>query len=436
MAETNPLVPLVRRYVEKDPASVARALETMPEEDIVVALRELPPAVAAQAFPHLQAGYSAALLSAGSPELFAAVARHLAPERAAQIFARLPSEARERFVPHLPDKIRSRVQELLTYPEGSVGQVMVSTFLAFREGLTVKETVTKLRGKSRRESQHSYAYVVDEEGHLKGLVSTYDLLTASSGENIGDLMMTDLFTLDPFQPQESAANELAKRRYFAAPVVDSQGLLLGVVKAEQLLSGAKNEIAADLQKMFGAGAEERAFSPLKFSLRKRLPWLHVNLATAFGAAAVVALFEGIIAKVTALAVFLPVVAGQGGNAGAQSLAIVMRGLVMREIPGHRVVRLILKEGLLGVIHGTVTGIATAIVAWLWMGNPWLGLVIGLGMIVNLAAAGLSGAAIPIVMKRLGLDPAQSSSIVLTTVTDVVGFFAFLGFAVVFQGYLV
>jgi magnesium transporter len=212
--------------------------------------------------------------------------------------------------------------------------------------------------------------------------------------------------------------------------------MLGVVKAERLLHGVTREIGQDLQKMFGAGGDESAFSSLRYSLRKRLPWLSVNLGTAFLAAAVVALFEDTIARFTVLAVFLPVVAGQGGNAGAQSLAIVMRGLVMREIPRSRFLRLILKEGWLGLINGAVTGTLTAIVAWIWFGNPALGLIVALGMLVNLLAAGLAGAAIPISLKSLGLDPAQSSSIILTTVTDVVGFFAFLGFAVIFQHYLV
>jgi magnesium transporter len=192
----------------------------------------------------------------------------------------------------------------------------------------------------------------------------------------------------------------------------------------------------DIQKIFGAGGDERVNSTILFSLKKRLPWLHVNLATAFLAAAVVALFEGIIAKLTVLAVFLPVVAGQGGNAGAQSLAVVMRGIVMREIPRDKVFRLISKEAKLGAINGVIIGTVTALIAWIWYGNPYLGLVIGLGMLLNLVFAGLSGASIPIVMKRIGLDPAQSSNIILTTVTDVMGFIAFLGFAVLFQNYLV
>ena len=154
------------------------------------------------------------------------------------------------------------------------------------------------------------------------------------------------------------------------------------------------------------------------------------------AAAVVAMFEGIIAKLTVLAVFLPVVAGQGGNAGAQSLAVVMRGIVMREIPKDKRLGLVLKEGKIGAINGVVIGLVTACIAWIWYGSPYLGVVIGLGMVVNLICAGLSGASIPLIMKKVGIDPAQSSSIILTTVTDVVGFLAFLGFAVLFQQYLI
>lgn len=181
------------------------------------------------------------------------------------------------------------------------------------------------------------------------------------------------------------------------------------------------------------------YNVLKFltnsCLKKRLPWLQVNLATAFLAAAVVAMFEGIIAKFTILAVFLPVVAGQGGNAGARSLAVVMRGIVMREIPQDQVFRLIFKESKLGAISGAVIGIVTAAVAYIWHGNAYLGIVFGLGMLVNLVCAILAGAAIPLLMKRLSIDPAQSSSIILTTVTDVVGFIAFLGFAMIFQSHM-
>ena len=436
MSEPAAFLPLVRNYFENNLAAAARNLETMPEEQVVEILRSLPPSLAARAVCQLQVSYAAAMLKDAEADLFKEIAEELDPHHAATIFMHLPREARERFLQHLPPKLQREIQEQLTYPADSVGRLMTTHFLAFRVTFTVQAAVERIRQLAQRRYPASYAYVVDEQDHLKGVLNMRDLLLAAPDQTLGSLMRQDLFSLNCFTDREEAAAQLAKRRYFAAPVVDNDGRILGIIKAEQLIQGVQEEVTEDLQKMFGAGGDERAFSPVSYSLKKRLPWLHVNLATAFLAAAVVALFEGIIAKITVLAVFLPVVAGQGGNAGAQSLAIVMRGLVMREIPKDKVKQLVWKEAGLGMISGTVTGVVTALVAWAWHGNPWLGIVIGLAMIVNLAAAGLSGAAIPVLMKAVGLDPAQCSSIILTTVTDVVGFFAFLGFAVVFQSHLV
>jgi len=429
------LLPVVKCYFETDPNGAARSLETMPEEQVVEVLRALPPALAARAVRQLQVTYAAAVLKDAEADLFKEIAEGLDPHHAATIFMHLPGPARERFLQHASEKLKREIQEHLTYPEDSVGRLMSTNFLAVRTDLTVAEAIERIRQLAQKRFPASYAYVVDEQDRLKGVMNMRDLLLAAPDEKLASIMREEMFTLHSFTDREEAARELAKRRYFAVPVVDHEGHILGIIKAEQLLQGVQEEVTEDLQRMFGAGGDERVFSPMRYSLKKRLPWLHVNLATAFLAAAVVALFEGIIAKITVLAVFLPVVAGQGGNAGAQSLAVVMRGLVMREIPKEKFKQLVFKESLLGTVSGAVTGVVTAAVAWLWHGNPWLGLVIGLAMIVNLFAAGLSGAAIPILMKRAGLDPAQCSSIILTTVTDVIGFFAFLGFAVVFQSRL-
>jgi magnesium transporter len=432
MPKPNPLLALVRPQIESDPATAARRLEALPEEAAVQALTDLPASLAALVFPHLQVSYAAALLRSAGPEVFQATSKVLDPHRAATIFMHLPEDARERLLPHLPDKLKARVQELLTYPEDSVGSLMSSGFLAFPKDMRVKDAITKLRSLNKKRMAPSYAYVVDEEDRLVGVMNMYELLLASPSATLESVVRPEVFAVHCFMDFSEAANELSKRRFFAAPVVDGENRLLGVIKAEHLLKEMQVGATEDLQTMFGAGADERVFSPISFSLKKRLPWLQVNLVTAFLAAGVVALFEGVIARLSMLAVFLPVVAGQGGNAGAQSLAIVMRGLVMREIPRKRVGRLILKEGMLGAMTGTITGIVTALVAWGWYGNPWLGLVVGMGMVVNLVCAGLAGASIPLLMRAAGLDPAQCSSILLTTVTDVVGFFAFLGFAVLLE----
>jgi len=436
MTLVNPLTPLVEKYVTADPATAARTLEALPEEEAVEVFKALPHGMSALILPHFQLNFAAALVKDMDPASFKAVVREMEPKRAAFLLMRLPRDALERLLPHAPKRLKDEARELLVYPEGSVGRIMLTDYLSFHENERVRDAIRRIRKLASQQHPASYAYVVDIEERLVGVLNMRDLLLAAEDTPLGSVVKRDVFTLDCFLDSAEAAQELGKRRYFAAPVVDAERRMLGIVKVEQLIHGAQADVAESIQRMFGGSPDERAFSPFMFSIRKRLPWLHVNLATAFLAAFVVSLFEDTIAKITILAVFLPVVAGQGGNAGAQSLAIVMRGLVMREIPRNRVSALVLKEGMLGVTTGTVTGIVTGLVAWFWQGSAILGLVIGLGMVVNLFFAGLSGAAIPIIMRSLGWDPAQCSSIILTTVTDVVGFLAFLGFAVLFQDFLI
>jgi magnesium transporter len=243
-------------------------------------------------------------------------------------------------------------------------------------------------------------------------------------------MIKNVFYLNAFMNAEDAASIVSKQKFFAVPVVDNNNKLVGIVNTSQLLSDMQEEAATDIQTIFGVSSEERPFSSTFFSLKKRLPWLNINLATAFLAGAVVAVFESTIAKLTVLAIFLPIVAGQAGNGGAQSLAVVMRGLVMREISKSDFPKLLWKEVKLGLINGIITGLITALIAYLWQGDVMLGVVVGLAMIISLLIAGLSGAMIPIGLKSLGYDPAQSSMIILTTVTDITGFAAFLGLATI------
>ena len=201
------------------------------------------------------------------------------------------------------------------------------------------------------------------------------------------------------------------------------------------MSVAQEEGASDMQAMVGASREERALSSVPFAIGKRLPWLHVNLATAFLAAAVVGIFEDTIAQVTALAVLLPVVAGQSGNTGAQALAVTMRGLALREVRARQWLRILIKEGSVALVNGVAVAITTSIGVLLWSQSPWLAMVIGLAMVVSMLAAGVAGAIIPTILVALDQDPAQASSIVLTTVTDIVGFLSFLGLASVFAARL-
>lgn len=436
MTANSPLLPLLRLYIERDPAVAAQLLKTLDETYAVAILKSLPPQLCAQVFPLLGFTHTAALLKEISVDQMESVLKRMEPEQGAVILLSLPQEMRQSVLDQLPDTVKREITDILTYPENSVGRIITPHYIAFHEDVKVKDAIHRIRTSAHRYANSTYAYVVDDGNHLVGVLNMRDLLLGAGDTPLKNIMDKNVFSVDGFMDREDAGHQLAARHFLAAPVVDNERKLIGVVLADRLGGNIKEEATEDILKMVGASRDERTFSPIWFSLRKRLPWLQINLATAFLAASVVGLFEATIARITVLAVFLPVVAGQGGNAGAQSLAVVMRGLVLREVRPGLMIKVIRKEVTLGALNGLITGIITALIAWLWHGNPYLGLVIGLAMIVNLVAAGLAGASIPLIMKAMGRDPAQSSSIVLTTVTDVVGFFSFLGFATIFEKYLI
>ena len=431
MSTRENLMMVMKKFIENDYLTAARIIEEVEEPQAVDVLKTLPPKLSVKVISRLQPNFLASLLTKLPADIFDEIIKNLDPQKVSDIILDLPEELRKSFLARTPEKSKRHIQDLLTFPEDSAGRLMTKDYMAFHSSMKVKDAISKIR-KTVQKRVSSYTYVVDDEHRLVGVLSMYNLIQAPRESSLESIMKTEIYKVDCFTERQKIVDELKQHRYSTAPVVDSLNHMLGIIRAERLIGQGQENVAEDIQKMVGVSAEERTFSSVWFSLRKRLPWLHVNLVTAFAAAGVVAMFEDIIHQITALAIFLPIVAGQGGNSGAQTLAVVMRGLVMREIPKGRFGKLILKEGLVGCINGVIIGIVTALIAWFWRGNPFLGIIVGMGMIVNLVAAGLSGAAIPIAMKKLGADPAQSSSIILTTVTDVVGFFSFLSFAVLFQ----
>lgn len=435
MSSEDVFINLISRYVSYHPNGAAQALESLTCEAAGSALEQLPLPTAREIYHQISESYAAQVAQHIPTERLGELSTGMDPEHAGRLFQHLQNDLRKPFLKAFTVQQRRKIREYLSYPESSAGRVMLKRFTALAPTTSVREAVGKLRSGHKQIHRSNYIYVVDQSKTLLGMVSVWDLLMADETVQLGSIM-SEVYSVNCFMDLDQLANEFTRRRYFALPVVDNQQKLLGVVRAEQVIEDVQEQASEDLQIMFGAGGEEKPFSSIWFSLKQRILWLHANLATAFMAAAVVGFFEGIIAKITILAVYLPVVAGQGGNAGAQSLAVVMRGLVMREIPRQRFTQLILKEALIGTINGLVIGMVTGLIAWTWHGNPYLGIVIGLGMVVNLLVAGLAGAGIPLLVKALGGDPAQSANIILTTITDTIGFFAFLGFAAVFQKYLV
>ncbi len=437
MAPEDSTVSLIKKFFELNPKDAAHSLEALNTEEAVFILKSVSPDSSCHAFDSMEPQFAADLFLALPEDIAASIFGKMLVTRAAELILRVQrQEDREKLLERIDPSQADQIRKLTTYPEDTAGRIMTPNFFAFYEGIQVGEAIQKLRSFAHKKGPINYVYVTDSENRLKGVLNMRELLLASEDQLLSTVMLPDVFRVEASLDREKVIQELSGRSFLSVPVVDKNGHLLGTIRTDELIASAQEEATEDIQKMFGAGGDEHVSSSISFSMKKRLLWLTINLATAFLASSVIAVFEDVIAKLTFLAVFLPVVASQGGNTGAQSLAVVMRGLVLREVEPRMARKVIIKEGLLGLLNGIVIGSISALVAALWNQNLYFGLVIGLAMIVNMISAGVSGAAIPIVMKALGKDPAQSSNIILTTVTDVVGFFAFLSLAVLFRPLLV
>ncbi len=437
MAPENSAVSVIKKFFELNPADAAHSLESLNEEEAIGILNSVSPELASRAFNSLEPHFAANLLLNLPEEAAAQIFGKMVVTRAAELVLCIQRrEDRETLLERIDPGQADQIRKLITYPEDTAGRIMTPNFFAFHETLKVAEAIQKLRALGSKKSSLNYVYVTDSNNLLKGVLNMRDLLLADEEDKLASIMIPDVFRVEATMDREKVIQELSGRSFLSIPVVDKNSHLLGTIRTSDLIASAQEEATEDIQKMFGAGGDERVFSPLMFSMKKRLLWLNINLATAFLAASVIALFQGVIAKLTALAIFMPIIASQGGNAGAQSLAVVIRGLVLREVEPRVARKVIIKEALLGLINGITMGIVAGAVAWLWNGNMFLGVVIAIGMVINMVSAGIAGAGIPILMKALGQDPAQSSNIILTTVTDVVGYFAFLGLAVLFYPLLV
>jgi magnesium transporter len=425
---------LVRSFVESNPRDAAQAFEQLGTDEAFRIIEKLPFRTEALVLERLTPIKGSGILERLDPERRRELLAVLPPRTASLLVQHLEESKREEILTHLPGKVGRQIRELMHYPPDTAGGMMEPRVTSIPVDLTVQAALTHFR-KAPRQTLY-YLYVTDRDGKLIGVLNMRDLLLASPRDQIESLVYKNILSVPVTMGRDEVVTLMRRHRFLALPVIDHEGRLMGVIRHDEALRAGQLEAFEDLQKMVGAGGDERALSPVKTVIKRRLPWLYVNLLTAFLAAAVVGLFEGTIQKVTALAVLLPIVSGQGGNTGAQALAVVMRGLALREIISGTAKRVIVKEALAGLFNGMAIAVGTAVAVWLWSRNYGLGLVIFLSMIVNMVAAGLSGAAIPLILRTLNRDPAQSSSIFLTTVTDCVGFASFLGFAVIFMPLLV
>ncbi len=345
---------------------------------------------------------------------------------AARVFKRLPENLQESLKQHLSDGKIHELETLMQYPENSAGALMDLKFLPLYEQLSVRDVLRRIRNVKPRFTRH--LFIVSDTGQLTGMVELQQLALAEKDTLVTDYIKPVKTAVIATASKEEVVEQFELHKVTDLPVIDINGQLIGVILYDVLLDESRKETSSDILTMVGASKDERALSPTHFVVRKRLPWLIINLFTAFLAASVVGLFESTIAKFTALAVLLPVVAGQSGNTGAQALAVTMRSLALREIGVSHWFRVARKEMTAGFFNGLAIAVITSLGVLVWSGSQGIALVIGVSMVISMVLAGISGVIIPMVLSRLGQDPAQSSSIILTTVTDIVGFFSFLGIA--------
>lgn len=358
-----------------------------------------------------------AVLDEVEDDVVADVIQQLEPEQQAETLAQLDRG--------------EDVAELLQYREESAGGLMSRGFVALHQDITVQQAIDYLRVLRPPADRAYYLYVIDADRKLQGTVSIRDLLVSAPRTPLAEITQRDVHAVSTTTDQEEAARTLQKYNLLAIPVVDEQGVLEGVMTADDLIDVLQEEATEDMYRMVGLAEEETVLSPVRRSVRRRVPWLLVNLATAFLAALVVAPFEHTIAKAALLAAFMPIIAGHAGNTGTQAVTLVVRGLALGQIKPSDWLDVLRKELAFGVIHGLLAGGLTAILALVLSENPWLGVVVFVSLLLNVIVAGVFGALIPLTVRRLGGDPALASSIWLTTFTDVIGFLMLLGIGTVF-----
>ena len=389
------------------------------------------------------------ILTELTPGATAEILENIEPEDAAEVTERLETTALSQILDEVSSDVaadilrllpRERSQEtlaamqaalevvpLLGYPDDTAGGLMTPDYPTVREVTTTGNALDQLRLLGAATENLSSVLVIDQNSTLMGSLSVTRMALARSNTVVGEIANPDFISTHVDTDQEECARLMERYDLSQLPVVDGQGRLVGVILSEDMVDVVEEEATEDMYRMASV-AGERVFGPLRNSFRRRLPWLYINLGTALLAAAVVGLFEDTIKQVVALAVFLPVVAGQGGIGGTQTVTLVVRSMALGEVPGGLGRRLLAREVVLGVINGALLGFAVGLIAYAWKGTYMLGLVLGVAMLGNMVVAGLAGAGVPLLLRRLGMDPAVSSAVFVTTFTDVIGFLLFLGLA--------
>jgi magnesium transporter len=417
----------VRRAHDFEPADLADVLAALDEDERVAVVQALPAELSSQALAEMPEGaHAEETLAALSPERAAEIVEELEDDDAADMLGDLAPEAQQRILSEVED--RADVERLLRYDPETAGGLMTSHMVTVRDTATVEEALEAIRRQSEEVEDFYQVFVVDEDRKLVGILPFKELVVSKPDRRVSEFMTDADIAVKPDLDQEDVARVMARYNLPSVAVVDDSGKLLGRVTFDDVIDVVEAEQTEDLLKFGGVSPDEALAAGWSEAVRSRLPWLYLNLVTAFLAGGVVYFFQNTVQRTVALAVWMPIIAGMGGNAGTQALAVTVRRLALGLIPAQMAYRVVGKEVLVGMVNGVAIGVVVGTIATLAGAQPVLGAVVFLAMTGNLLIAGFAGAFIPILLERLSIDPAIASSIFVTTFTDCFGFFLLLGLA--------
>ena len=415
---------------ELHPVDRAAAFIELNDEEVAALGPELSPRTTARLLSELENQEAVNLAENLATDRLAAALDKMEPDEAADVLGDLDPQRATEVLAEM--EAAQGVLPLLSHPDKSAGGRMTTAFIAIPLGASSATVIDLLRQLEPGSDAPYYLYVKDEAGRLVGVIGVRDLLVASPDAKVESFMKPEVIFARTSDDQEVVARMMARYHLAAIPVLDEQGVLQGVITHDDVLDVLEEEATEDLYRLANISSSDLSIdTPLGTSVRRRLPWLYLNALTALFAAWVISNFQSLIAQVALLAVFQSVVAGMGGNTAMQGLAVIVRAIALGELEARRAWRTVVKEGAAGLLEGILVGVVVGVGVALWKGNPALGLILGLALIGNMLMAGLAGAFVPIGLKSLKLDPALASSVLVTTVTDSVGFGLFLGLAAAF-----
>ncbi len=419
---------VVEKISTLNAADGADLISKIEEEDRESLLSEHGVAFTAEMFAELQEDIRKSVLENMSPHQIAEIIKDLDSDDALDLIINLDEEFQTQIMKKLSSKMRLALEEGLSFPEDSAGRLMQREFVAVPQFWTVGKTIDYLREGSKTLPDEFFdIFIVSPNHHVVGEIPLNKLIRSKRTDKLDTLAINDAHHIPAMMDQEEVAQIFRRENLTSAPVVDENDRLIGVITIDDIVDVIDEEAQEDLLKLAGVDSGDIYGAAFKTSY-SRFRWLFINLLTAILASLVIGMFEATIEQVVAVAILMPIVASMGGNAGTQALTVAVRSLSMKAVSRSNALRIIWKETIVGILNGVVFAIIMGIFTALWFTSPLLGSVIATAMIINLIIAGLFGAGIPIVLDHMGSDPAVSSTVILTTVTDIVGFFVFLGLA--------